>query len=160
MLAPYLLAILLALLSISLAWIATRRSSRSLKALAISVAVLTVMFAGLLARLGPVVVTRARVVGTYSDDPANGHEELQLRQDGTYRYTFTPVTGPEFTLSGGWVFDFGINHSEVVLSEFSPKFPGADLGARTWRLSALEDWGMIRLWTSDTARRFYLGAAR
>jgi len=125
-----------------------------------AITALLLPYCGLLYWMGPEIVTRSRVVGEYNDDPSNGHENLVLKQDGTYSYTFTPKDGPAFTHAGTWSFSFGVRYCEVVLDNFAPKFPGADPQNRTWRLPVEEDWGMIRLWTSDRVRQFYLGAGR
>jgi hypothetical protein len=96
-----------------------------------------------------VTISRQGAIGKYASIEFKVDDDLELRRDGTYAYSFRPRVGVEFSLAGRWDFEQHLTFNVVILREFAPKFDGAPGTKSDRRFFLTEDSGRYRLKDSN-----------
>jgi len=104
-----------------------------------------------------VAIPRDGAIGKYGGTRWVVTEDLDLRPDGTYAYSFyrrvgvEPRVGVEFILAGRWDFERHMTVNVVILRDFIPGSDGAQERKRDWRFTLTEDSGLYRLQPEDSS---------
>ena len=134
--------------------------SRKSKALAsrppVQTILLLLIFSGLLSGCAK-EIDRPQVVGQYQAVHKSGIETLDLREDGTYIYSFKSAGSAELPFRDRWEFESFQGEPKVALHNFSPHFSQApDKKADVLLLGVEKTLFGVRLYASYDLGEYYV----